>query len=197
MGSGSKVPEVGIHVLCVGGGDAVVPLSNFLVEGGAQVKKDAFIDQGDNGFVCSVERELSVLGGGKLPEDFLLVLTERLENAFLAFSGGAVTRALDEVLADCSAATYDETGCGYKKYDSNYVPVLVCVLGESESFKCFMWGQKDCPAGYTKNPVEVLNRKQAEKLFEDIKRTHASSVADGEPENKVFPTPGGAGSDIG
>lgn len=193
MKSAVKVPEVGIHVLHIGRSDAVVPLSDFLVEGGAQVKQDAFIDQGHDGFVCSAERKLALFAGGKLPEDFLLVITERLENAFLAFSGGAVTRALDEVLADCSEATYDETGCGYKKDDANYVPVLVCVLGESDSFKCFMWGQKDCPAGYTKNPVEVLNRKQTEKLFENIKRTHASSVADGEPENKVFPTPGGVG----
>ena len=193
MKSAVKVPEVGIHVLHIGRSDTVVPLSDFLIEGGAQVKKDAFIDQGHDGFVCSVERKLALFAGGKLPEDFLLVITERLENAFLAFSGGAVTRALDEVLADCSEATYDETGCGYKKDNANYVPVLVCVLGESDSFKSFMWGQKDCPAGYTKNPVEVLNRKQTEKLFEDIKRTHASSVAESEAANKVFPTPGGVG----
>lgn len=193
MKSAVKVPEVGIHVLHIGRGDTVVPLNDFLIEGGAQVKQDAFIDQGHDGFVCAVKHKLTTFSHGELPEDFLLVITERLENAFLAFSGGAVTRALDEVLADCSAATYDETGCGYKKDDANYVPVLVCVLGESESFKCFMWGQKDCPAGYTKNPVEVLNRKQTEKLFEDIKRTHASSVADGDQENKLFPTPRGAG----
>ena len=33
------------------------------------------------------------------------------------------------------------------------------------------------------------------KACEDF--CHAASVADGEPENKVFPTPGGAGIDIG
>ena len=156
----------------IGGGDAVLSCGQLIAEGCTQVKQDAFINKGHDGFVSSVERELTKFGGGKLPNNFLLALTERLENSFLLFSGGSVTYALNNILPDSDSNSYDETGRGYEESETEYLPVLVCELGYSESFKQWFWGCKEQPAGQPQYPVCVLTREQFEKCRESINNLH-------------------------
>lgn len=193
MKSAVKVPEVGIHVLHIGRGDAIIPIGEFLIQGGAQVKQDTFIEQGDNGFIGSVERQLTSIGCGKIPKHFLLVVCERLEDSYLPFYSGDILRYLDDTLADIYEDLCNEAGCSEQQYNANDVPILVCVLGESDAFQRYIRQEEQQTACYKEHPAKVLNRKQAEQLFEDIKRIHASSVAGRLTENKDFPTPGGVG----
>ena len=166
------IMQIGIHILRIGGGDAVLSCGQLVAEGGTQVKQDAFTNKGHDGFIASVERELAKFGGGKLPNNFLLVLTERFENSFLEFSSGSVTRALDYILPDGNSNSYDETGRGYEECEAEYVPILVCELGYSESFKYWFWGCKEHPTGQPQYPVCVLTREQFEKCRESINNLH-------------------------
>ena len=164
--------QVGIHILRIGGGDAVLSRGQLVAEGSTQVKQDAFTNKGHDGFIASVERELAKFGGGKLPDNFVLVLSERLEDSFLPFSGGCVTRALDNILPDSDSNSYDETGRGYEESEAEYVPVLVCELGYSESFKQWCWGSKVKHAAQPQNPYCVLTREQFKKCRESINNLH-------------------------
>lgn len=168
-----SLAKIGIHVVSIGGSNPVISDEGFFIDSWTQVKQDAFVDKGDDGFQATVKRYLTLLGGGEFPKDFLLVITERLENAFLPFSGGVISRALDGPLEDYSEASYDETGSGYKERETDYIPVLVCVLGRSESFQRYAWQGDKCPAGYQEHPVQVLNRKHAEQLFNYLESIHA------------------------
>ena len=162
----------------IGGSNPVISDGGLLVDGWMIVNQDAFINKGDNGFMTTVKQYLTILGGGEFPKNFLLVLTERLENAFLPFSGGVISRALDGVLAEYGEASYDETGCGYKENEADYIPVLVCVLGQSKSFQRYAWQGDKRPAGYQEHPVQVFDRVGSENLFNYLERIHAGSIAE-------------------
>lgn len=164
--------QVGFHIARIGGGDAVPSAGQEFVNFRSQVKQDAFIDKGHNGFISSVERKLSVFGRGEMPKNYILVIAERLENAFASVSGGIVSDLLDEVLQYSHGHTHDETGRGYEECEAEYVPVLVCELGYSESFKQWYWGSKEQPTGQPQNPVCVLTREQFEKCRESINNLH-------------------------
>jgi hypothetical protein len=168
--------QVGIHIMRVGGGDAIEASRQLVAEGSTQVKQDAFVNQGDDGFVASVERELTKLGGGKKPKNFLLVLAERLEDSFLLFSSGSVTKALDNILMDSDSNSYDETGRGYEESDSDYMPILVCILGYSESFKQWSWGSKQRHTAQPQNASCVFTGTQFNSLKQYIRNFHAESV---------------------
>lgn len=170
--------QVGIQVLHIGGRDAILPGGQLVVERGAQVEQDAFVDKSENGFFASVKRQLAVFGRGKMPENFFLVVAERLEDTYLAFSGGSVTRYLDEVLDETKENSIDETGDGYKETDSEYIPVLVCVLGYSKSFQHWCWQKEEQPTYQAKHPIRVFSREQFEKVCNKLNVFHSGIVTD-------------------
>ena len=161
----------------IGGSNPVISDGSLLANSSVGVEQDAFVNKGDDGFLAAVKHHLAIFGGGESPKNFLLLITERLENAFLPFSGGVISRMLDNALTYYDEASYDETGSGYEENEADYIPVLVCVLGQSKSFQRYAWQGDKRPAGYQEHPVQVFDREGAEKLFNYLERIHAGIIA--------------------
>ena len=165
--------QAGIHMLYISRGDTEPAHGEVTLRNGAQVNKDAFVDQSSNGFVATVKNTLALIGGGKAPKNYLLVLSERAEDSYSPFFGGVIEQMLERVTKNAPAETHRNT-CGRDdKKGPEYMPILVCILGQSQSFKRWCWGGENKPAAEPENPVCVFTPSEFAELAEMIKELHA------------------------
>ena len=168
--------KVGFHILRVGRGDSVNAVGQEVIELSSDIKQDAFIDQSHDGFISAIEDKLAMFGHGKLPKQFILVLAERLENAIASTCGGIIDYKLNEILSRNNRNSYDESGRGYEEAQTDYLPIIYCELGESNSFKRYAWGSEQKHAAQPNYPVSIVMADEFQQLKEYVALIHANNI---------------------
>lgn len=153
-GKGGELEYLGMSDVIGGSADESV------ADGGDDVQ----VNEGLNDLLCRIKSEFGGVLQTELGQEFILVVSEFLEDAFVAFLSGEVSRALSEMSGQYGDVVDDDGGAGEQEEKAGSCTVLVCPIGKAKWFQQWCWGQSEKPAGACEHPFRLVRKDQFEEL---------------------------------